>query len=299
MVQSAEVIEQELERVAKMVGIPPCPAILADLSAEVKKPEPDFHHIERLFCSDVALAAALVQTINSPFCGFPNKAATVVQAVNSIGLNALSRVVAGMALRNTFDGICTISMERFNDASAKVALAAAYLAQELGVSNRDEAYTYGLFQDCGIPVLMARYPDYKATLGVANKTADRKFTAIEDNAYATNHAVVGCLMAKNWGLQDNITEAIRYHHEYAMLGSQDIATASQHLIGLGLMAERAIQLDTGLNNSMEWSKGGAVVLDMFKLTQTEFERLVEGVSEVFELEGLSCRHVLDDNLTLQ
>jgi hypothetical protein len=64
----------------------------------------------------------------------------------------------------------------------------------------DDAYTYGLFRDCGIVILLRRYPAYQGILAGANLDRDMPFTAVEQAALPTDHTVVGALLAQNWWL---------------------------------------------------------------------------------------------------
>ena len=68
----------------------------------------------------------------------------------------------------------------------------------------DDAYTYGLFRDCGIVILLRRYPAYQGILAGANLDRDMPFTAVEQAALPTDHTVVGCLLAQNWWLPGEI-----------------------------------------------------------------------------------------------
>lgn len=282
-----ELLDQELERVVLSVGIPPRPSILQELAAETKKDEPDFHKIDHLITSDVGLSATLLKTINSPFYGLRNKATSVKQAISMLGLTTLTRVTTGMMLRKVFASAGQINMERFWDASAKVALTTSYIAKQLPGMNKDEAYTFGLFQDCGIPLLMQRFPDYKETLGIANHLVNRKFTDIEDERYQTNHATMGYLLTKSWNLPEALSKALRFHHEHAMLAEPqpNLPEESRNLIALALLAERAIQLHSGMNNSVEWLKGGPTVLAHLGLSESEFNEIVADVGHVLEEEA--------------
>ena len=79
--------DREFERTVLELGIPPCPKILLDLSAEVRKEEPDLQRIERLVSGDVGLSAALIKTVNSPFYGLRSKVHSVMQAIHMLGLS--------------------------------------------------------------------------------------------------------------------------------------------------------------------------------------------------------------------
>ncbi|MBY0577682.1 MAG: HDOD domain-containing protein [Burkholderiales bacterium] len=282
--EETQLLDHEMERVLGSVGIPPRPTILMELDSEVKKDDPDFRKIERLVSSDVGLSASLLKTVNSPFFGLHNKATTISQAVSVLGLSTLARTITCLMLRKVFATAGQISMERFWDASAKVAMATAYIAKQLPGMNRDEAYTFGLFQDCGIPVLMQRFPDYKQTLGIANQSVDRKFTDIEEEHCQTTHSTVGYLLTKSWNLPQTLSSAIRFHHEYDLLAESQslIAQESQNLVALALLAERAIQLHSGLSNSVEWRKGGEIVLHHLGLSESEFEDIVDDVKHFLD-----------------
>lgn len=68
----------------------------------------------------------------------------------------------------------------------------------------------GLFHDCGVPVLMQRFPDYCKILNSSNGWPE---LSDEDRQFNTDHCVVGYLVSKNWRLPEFIQRGIRFHHE--------------------------------------------------------------------------------------
>lgn len=287
--EAQKTFDLELEQAVLNLGIPPCPKILLDLSEEARKDAPDFQRIEKLICADVGLSAALIKTINSPFYGLRNKVHSVMQAIHMLGLSQLSMMVMSMALREILKGENQIEMERFWDVSTRVAIISSYIACRLPYMGseankkrqifKDEAYTYGLFQDCGIPIMLNHYATYKETLGLANQMPDQRFTAVEDAEYGKNHAMVGYLMAKSWGLPEAMTQAIRFHHEHVSLSSEEISLPkeSKDFIALALLAERAIQIIFGLNMTCEWEKGGKWVMAHFGFSEDDFNTIINGI----------------------
>jgi HD-like signal output (HDOD) protein len=270
-------IDQELERVALSIGIPPCPAILVSLAAETRKEDPNLIKIEQLVSKDVGLSATLLKTVNSPFYGLSSKIGTVKQAINLLGLTMLTRTISALILKQSLSSKDPVSMERFWDSSGKLAIAASIIAKQVRGINRESAYTYGLFQNCGIPILMQRFPDYKQTLNEANYSVDRRFTEIEDATHGTDHATIGYLLTKSWNLPEIISHAIRFHHDYSILaeGASKHSSESLHLIALGMLADHAVQLHTGQNFSLEWPKGGPLALEHFGLNEQEFLDMIE------------------------
>jgi len=278
---------QEIERVALSIGIPPCPGILQELTEELKKADPDFSKVEKLLLRDVALSATLIKTINSPLYDLRTKIGSVSQAVDLLGLSRLTDAISNLVIKNVFAAKNDkVNMERYWDSSAKLALSTMHLAKRIPGLNKDDAYTYGLFQNCGVPILMQRFPDYKETLHKANNLSEGKFTAVEDDAHGTDHATVSYLMTKSWNLPEVTASAIQFHHEYDMLSDSQtkLHSDSKNLIALGLLADHAIHLSSGSNKnfSLEWTKGGALALAQLDLSYADFADICEDIAHLIE-----------------
>ena len=276
-------LEPALEQSLRDVGIPPRPLILDRIGAEMRKDEPDFRLLGDLISADVSLAAGLLKTANSAYFGFRSRARTVTQALLMLGLDTTSRAVAGLALRKVF--LAVPSMERFWDASARVARVSGWLVGRLGVRDGvrpDDAYTFGLFRDCGIPILMKKFPQYANILKEADADPDRVFTEVELAHCPTNHAVVGSLMAQNWWLPGEIGQAIRCHHDAVILaaGPLGISPASARMAALAQLAEFLVQRINGRSATHEWEKLGGTCRQMLQLDGDEVEALLPDAESV-------------------
>lgn len=261
------------------IGIPPCPTILNQINAEMGKDEPDLKHLDRIICSDVALAAGLIAIANSPFFGFQTRVRSVHEALLMLGLSIASRAIAGLILRKVFPN--TLSLDRFWHSSASIARLGGWLAQHphLGIKVRaDDAYTFGLFRDCGIPILMKRFPQYPEVLKKANEDREQRFTAVEQGFCPTNHAAVGCLLAQSWWLPDDICLAIRHHHDQAPPTPGNVQTlpaTTQGLIATAQLAEHLFQHHTGLSQTQEWHKQGAICLELLKIDEKDLVQIYD------------------------
>ena len=266
------------------IGIPPRPSILNDIDQEFRKDTPDFLRLARIISTDVALAAGLIKTTNSPFFGIGKKVATVHEALLLLGLKMVVKTISGLALQQTFKHVP--QMERFWCASAATARVAGQLTRELGVQYQvrpEDAYTFALFRDCGIPVLMIPFPEYRTVLVHANSEQQRMFTEIEDGELGLNHATVGAGLAHDWHLPEELCEAILYHHDLSRL-SGELADAlppkTSRLIAIAQLAEHLIQTSTGLTQNAEWEKLGACCLRLLELEESDIPRLTEACAEV-------------------
>lgn len=264
----SETLDANLAEVFKDIGIPPRPAILQHLAGEMRKPEPDFNHIAQLIGRDVSLAAGLLKTVNSPYYGLKQKVRTVHEALMMRGLASASQTIAGLALRQAFPP--GPNLERFWDAADRTAQLSAWLVHALGMKygiQNEDVYTYALFRDCGIPILMRRFPDYKQTLALANLNKDASFTDTEETHLPTNHAIVGSLMTQSWWLPEATSAAIRQHHNALALtgGIPLLGNPSVRLIALAQLAEYFYQEASGLSHNVEWAKLGEACLERLGL----------------------------------
>ncbi|MEW5892205.1 MAG: HDOD domain-containing protein [Pseudomonadota bacterium] len=273
-----EQLDNQLEATLKEIGIPPRPAILEEISREMRNPDPDFNRVAQLISRDVSLAASFLKTANSPFYGYRHKARSVRDALIMLGLKVAARTVAGVILRHTLPS--GPNMERFWDASDRTAQLSAWLVQKLGEQpdvHSDDAYTYGLFRDCGIPIMLRKFPNYPAILAEANRDPERPFTEVEEAYLPTNHALVGCLLAQSWWLPEATCLAIRHQHDFVLMrtGLQSLPSASRRLIALAQLAEWLLQRLTGLSATREWDKMGPACLAQLGLQEADLPALLE------------------------
>jgi len=148
----------------------------------------------------------------------------------------------------------------------------------------DIAHTFGLFCDIGIPILMNRFSDYPATLDMAAGAASHSFTEVEDVRHSTNHAAIGCLLARNWGLSPDVSWAILHHHDYRVLADDATDDAIRSLVAASVLAERAIQRYHGNPESQEWQKGGELACRHLGMSADETADLLDELHETFHIE---------------
>ena len=284
MDQFTEVIDREAEHIVADIGIPPCPAILTKLMQEMRNDEPDFAKLGKLIGADVSLAAAMLKTVNSPFYGLRTRATSVQQSLALLGLRHVAQLVTGLLLRDAFTGGSSDLMDEYWESSSSIAQISAALAGELKCANRDEAYTFALFRDCGMLAMMCTFKDYHPIFPGTKAPGDESLTDYEDERWAVNHARVGCQLAKTWLLPDPVCQAVLWHHQYAEVadGSAGIAPVSSRQIALALAAEAVFVKRKMGTNSAEWRKGAEFALAALNITQEQFDAAAERVSGQLE-----------------
>ena len=263
------------------VGLPPRPQVLTDLSRELGRDDPDLTRVARCVASDVALTAATLKLANSPAYGCGRRIETLGQALSMLGLKQVGVMVTSLVMRKVLraDGP---QLTRFWDVSAKRSWALSMLARGLKGVDVDVAQTFGLFCDVGIPLLMQRFTDYTTVLQAANADTERSFTQVEQAHLETDHALIGALMARSWGVSQTVCLAIRLHHDYAVFRDPNVPESVARLVAMGLIAEAAIQDFARMNASTEWAKGAEAAMGALTLSEHDVhdwrEQLVNGFS---------------------
>nr|WP_248281981.1 HDOD domain-containing protein [Parazoarcus communis] len=281
---SSSVVGEQVTISLREIGIPPRPSVLQEIDRERAKPEPDFKRLTDLISSDVALAAAVIKTANAPAFGLSRKVGVISEAVVLLGLSPVMQTVAGIVLQRVFR--YSPGMERFWDSSAAVARVSSWLVQRLDLQRRvrpGDIYTFGLFRDCGIPLLMGPFAEYRAVLAEANAARDRAFTEVEDAVLGMNHAVMGARLAVEWGLPDEMVQAIELHHDVGCLSDKikGLTPRGRLMVALAQLAEYLVQTQTGQGQTCEWLKLGSACLDVLDLAPDRLPSL-----------GLECSELL-------
>ncbi|MBS1198022.1 MAG: putative domain HDIG-containing protein, partial [Proteobacteria bacterium] len=249
MTSATEIDSDLVSEILKTITIPPCPAVLSTLMEESRRDNANFPKIVRLISSDLGLAASTMKTANSPFFGLRQKVQSVQTAATILGLKNIINIITGISLKQSLSPK-GINMERFWDRSSYHAIVSARMASRVSGISPEDAYTFGLFHDCGIPILMQRFPDYKETLALANNSA-RSFRDVENERHNTDHTAVGAMLAKNWQLPQLIVDAIRTHHDLAENG-QDLRNELRDMGAISLISDYIISNFLGLPEEAEW-----------------------------------------------
>jgi HD-like signal output (HDOD) protein len=272
--------EDPVDALIKSIRIPPRPSLLADLQRELASPDPSPETIGRIVASDVGMSGALLKLANSAVYGGRRKAKSIEQAILFLGINQVASLMTGLLARQAIPAN-SAALASFWDISTRRAQAMVFLSRRMRIGEPDVAHTFGLFCDTGVPLLMDRFKDYESTFFAASLEAERPFTALEEERHATSHAAIGCLLARNWGLSDNVGWAILHHHDYAMLDDANTAGLVRSLVALSLLAESAICKYQGLAESLEWNKGGARACAYLGLSEEETAELLDELHEAF------------------
>ncbi|MRJ19198.1 HDOD domain-containing protein [Pseudomonas haemolytica] len=284
---SQELSAEQIQQVLQGISVPPQPQIMVDLQMEQYMPDPDLEVIARLIAQDPGLSGALLKIVNSSYYGLSNKIASIQRAVNLLGSRSIINLINALSIKGEMSDDTIVTLNRFWDTAQDVAMTCLSLAKRTGSQAVDEAYALGLFHDCGVPLMLKRFPNYMAVLeqAYANAGPDCRVVDTENNAFNTNHAVVGYYTAKSWRLPEHVTDAIANHHNALAIFSDESSRNPQlkNLLAILKMAEHICSSYRVLGNQPvdhEWNAIGHLVLDYVGLSDYDFESLKLSIREL-------------------
>jgi len=197
---------------AKGIKIPPQPRVLLELKERMARGNDDVRGLARVISSDPGISAMLFKAASSPVFCRGKKLETLSQVLTLIGVKQVYSLVQAVALSSSISVKNRKALDTFWARSHEIAHLSAIIAQEkITVCNvfAEQAYMAGIFYDCGVPVLMQRFPDYCSALQVEGSLAWPDL-AVEDARFNADHCTIGYLVARHWNLPGFICDTIRY-----------------------------------------------------------------------------------------
>jgi len=255
------------------IKIPPQPRVVEQFRSQLVRGERDTRALARTLSDDPGITGMLFKVVRSPAYRQYQPFDSVEHILQAIGLEQTRHLVEAIALGAAFPrrGNST-AFESYWARSRAVANLAMLIADlrrgECGVAP-DQAYLAGIFHDCGVPVLLQRFPGYCEAMGLDNPARWAEIDA-EDRKYFADHAVVGYLVGRHWRLPDFVCAAIRFHHDLAGSG------AAAGLVGVLQYAVELYLRDVRADNP-EWGAQREGVLDVLGLAPAEEETFAEDV----------------------
>jgi putative nucleotidyltransferase with HDIG domain len=162
--------------------------------------------------SDVALVTAVLRMANrAPQAR--GRVDTVVGAVEVLSPQTVQALVGRVRKFDFFEraSVWDAAPERFRLHALATQHAADRVAGEVGYENRDRLTVTSLMHDIGKLVLMHAYPGYPAQVHQGAQTPEGRIHQ-ERRELGVDHALVGGVLARRWGLPVSVATVIERHH---------------------------------------------------------------------------------------
>lgn len=224
-------LSEELRLAATRLAAIPCqPHILALLSAELTRPDPQMDAIAKLVSRDVGMSAKVVQLVWSSFFGLPRKSLCPVEAVNLLGVDMLRDLTIEHGLFTPFvdsPGM-NFSLSELCEHSVQVARTAQAIAlcETKDKGQAQQAYFAGLMHDIGKVLLVHQFSDrYAAALRLTRQT-DCTLWQAEREIFGASHAEVGSYLLALWGFPDEVVQSVAHYRSPSRCDQHAIGTAT-------------------------------------------------------------------------
>lgn len=179
-------------------GLPSLPNIYGDLTDALESPNCGATEISAVVCRDPALAAKVLQLVNSSFFGLPRQVTSLPEAVSFLGVATLRSLVLSTEAMSLFRPAARAAGLDIDALAARAVATATEAARLAAPEYRSHAFTAGLLSDVGLLLLAAKAPEL-----IRRDEAELGFT----------HGGLGAYLLGLWGLAPGIVEAVAFHHE--------------------------------------------------------------------------------------
>jgi len=200
---------------SKGIKLPPQPKVLVELKARLASDNYKMSDLARIISADPGITAMLFKLARSPAFSCGKELSSVEQVLMLIGVKQTYNLVQAISISTGLSDCSRKSFDIFWTRSQEVAQMAALIAEErVSVCNifPDQAYMAGIFHECGVPLLMLRFPAYCGKLYLDSNTSSPRLID-EDALFNVDHCTIGYLVARHWNLPDFICKSILYSQE--------------------------------------------------------------------------------------
>ncbi len=205
-----------IEYMSQIETMPTLPKVHRRLTRTLQSDDYTIKTIAEIIQHDVAIAAKIMQLVNSTFFGLKRSISDLTEAVTYLGIDVIKAIIASVG---TFSQFTDEEMKTFEiDALYRHCTTCSMLCKNiLKTVSADkvlleEATIAGLLHDIGIMVLIKNEPSkYKVVYQESGANLD----FLEKNEklmFKITHAEIGGVLLEQWGFSESIVNAVFYHH---------------------------------------------------------------------------------------
>jgi len=222
--------------VGRIRALPTLPRIYTALQGIVKDENVTLAEVAKLVGADSALAARVLQIVNSAFFRLARRISNIEQAVSYLGFQSIRNLAMSVEIFSRWPGKASgiLDLEKLQQHVHAVAAAANCLATKTPIS--DDTLLAGLLHDIGYWVLAQECPeDLSRAVKMAVAEGIPLYIA-ESEVIGASHAEIGAYLLGIWGLPYPVVEAVAHHHQPERVTNTEFDVLSALVIGHSLAA---------------------------------------------------------------
>jgi len=185
--------------------------LVLQLREALQDPDVSIAQVADLVEQEPAMAARILQLVNSAFFARVRRVSSVRDAVGFLGLHILQGLTLQIGVFDQVgDSLKGLSIEEAQQHGLQVGTVARRVA---GRGLAEDAFTAGLLHDLGKVLLAMRFG---AAYGEAvDEARGRKVPVgtVEAERFGVTHTEAGAYLLGVWGLPDRVVEGVAWHHD--------------------------------------------------------------------------------------
>lgn len=288
----------EIERKIRL--LPTLPGIAIRLLDAFQKETPSLKEITEIISTDAPLALRVLKAVNSPFYGLKGRINTLGQAIAFLGLNSVKNLALSFSLISSLSSKKKpyFNYVQFWKDSIVGGLSAKIIAEQIDERQAESAFLVGLLQDIGSLVLAENFFQDYQPVGQLFHTEGAAIAAAESRIFGMDHAAVGSYLINKWGLPEEFSIPIAFHHASASDAAPMADEKTANLVALVQISSLVIDLFRNRSAPADFSALNAA------LSQTGLNRvlnptammekistLIHAIFPIFDLEVDAERHI--------
>jgi HD-like signal output (HDOD) protein len=227
---SAKKAESTLRRLERIADIPTLPAVLVQVWDLSTREETSAADLGRAMSADPGLTGAILRLANSAYFGFPRKIGTVTQAIVVLGFETVKSLAMGASVFRAIRPGADAGLDPtdFFRHSLTAALGARMVMERHAPRSAGDAFSAGILHDLG-RLVMAEFLTGSRAAVQALVAEGSEPEAAEREVLGLDHAGIGAWFANRWSFPEELSAAIRWHHEPEAAESHRAIVAAAHL----------------------------------------------------------------------
>jgi len=222
--------------VGRIRALPTLPRIYSALQSIVKNDRVTLAEVAKIVGSDSALAARVLQIVNSAFFRLARRISSIEQAVSYLGFQSIRNLAMSVEIFARWPGkACAgLDLEKLQQHVHLVAAAANTLAAKTPIA--DDTLLAGLLHDIGYWVLAQECPQELTRAVEVAASQKIPLHVAEHQVIGASHAEIGAYLLGLWGLPYPVVEAVAHHHQPERVTQTEFDVLSALVTGHSLAA---------------------------------------------------------------
>ncbi len=287
----------------KDVKIPPLPAAVNRLIAEINRSEPDIDRLVQLISSDPEITAKVIKTVNSSLYSPRVPVADVKRAVTLLGLAQIRSIVLAFA---TMDALPKPKGNLFNHNAFWIdsllrAILARVLSRKLFSRQMDEVFTASLLSELAVPLLLCVWNEYYEPIVKEWETSSKRLSELERAHFGWDHAQAGAWILQSWEFPEEMICYIGAHNiSMEKIKQMDLQDTIVMPLAIAALAPSVLKPDPAPAAEVFQETVNRLDMDAAQFADTikEAKDTLTELLTLFELPDQKAVKILDDLLHL-